>query len=201
MKETLADLLLASGYPLIFLAPCLEYAGLPIPGDATLFWASVLARLGHFDLAWVIGMATAGAIVGDNIGYWIGKRGGRPLLERWAARLPSLGRSLQWSEAYFRRHGGKTVVIARFIPALRVCGALTSGVSLMPWRRFLLFNVLGAVLWGLVTGGLGYTLGLHAQWLYDATESAWIVAALGAPVMALFVYAQYRLFRRGDPHA
>jgi len=66
-----------------------------------------------------------------------------------------LGRLLQWSEAHFRRHGGKTVVIARFIPALRVCGAFTSGVSLMPWRRFLLFNVLRAVAWGLVTGGLG----------------------------------------------
>ena len=201
MRETLADLLLAYGYPLIFLAPCLEYAGLPIPGDATLFWASFLARLGHFDLAWVIGMATAGAIVGDNIGYWIGKRGGRPLLERWSARCPWLGRSLQWSEAYFQRHGGKTIVIARFIPALRVCGAFTSGVSLMPWRRFLLFNVLGATAWGLVTGGLGYALGLHAQWLYGATESAWVVVAALAVLTAFFVYAQYRLFRRVDREA
>jgi len=196
MEETIGEFLLSYGYPLIFLAPLLEYAGLPLPGDATLFWASFFARLGHFKLEWVIGLAMAGAILGDNAGYWIGRIGGRPLLDRWAGRFSWLGRSLSFSESYFLRHGGKTVVIGRFIPALRVCGALVSGVSLMPWRRFLLFNVLGAVLWAGSTGALGYTLGIHAEWLSQFTDRLWLLGTAAAAATIVFTYWQYRLFRR-----
>jgi membrane protein DedA with SNARE-associated domain len=196
MEESLTQYLLAYGYLTVFLAPLCEYAGLPLPGDATLFWASVLARFGYFKLEWVIGLALAGAVLGDNAGYWIGRKGGRPLLSRWGKALPWLGRSLALSEAYFHQHGGKTVVMARFIPLLRVCGALVSGVSLMPWKRFLLFNVLGGILWAIATGSLGYLFGVHIEWLGTFVANAWILSALVGAITALLLYAQYRLFRR-----
>lgn len=194
--DWLPALLIDYGYPLVFLGPLLENAGLPVPGDAALFWTSFFASQGHFRIEWVIGLAVLGAILGDNAGYWIARRGGRPLLERWALRRSWIGRSLERSESFFHRHGGKTVFFARFVPALRICGALVAGASLMPWRRFLLWNCLGAVAWAGATGLLGYALGLQFDWVRRVTDNLWIAGVVAGGFVVLLFYVQYRAGKR-----
>jgi membrane protein DedA with SNARE-associated domain len=194
--ETLRTLLLEFGYGLVFLGPLLENAGLPVPGDSALFWASFLAAEDHFRLEWLILLATTGAILGDNAGYWAGRQGGRPLLERWRQRWPWMSGALDRTQAFFARHGGKTVFLARFIPGLRVCGALVAGAALMPWRRFFWFNCAGAVAWATVTALLGYALGRQFMWVRGLTDRMWVAALVAAALLALLLHVQYRAARR-----
>jgi membrane protein DedA with SNARE-associated domain len=194
--ETVRALLLDMGYLAVFLGPLLENAGLPVPGDSALFWTAFLAASGHFRLELLIALAIAGAIGGDNAGYVAGRRGGRPLIERWRGRLPWMGTALGRTETFFATHGGKTIFFARFIPGLRVWAALVAGASLMPWRRFLWFNCLGAVAWAGVTAGLGYGLGHRVAWVQQVTENVWLAGAAGLAVLAAIIYAQHRLARR-----
>lgn len=190
--------LLRLGYPAVFLGPALENAGLPVPGDSVLFWTAFLAAEGHFRLELLMALAASGAVLGDNAGYWIGRRSGRPLLLRWAARRPAMARALARTEAVLARHGGGMVFVARFVPGLRVVAALVAGAGLMPWRRFLWCNVAGAVAWAAVTGAMGYGLGRQAAWTGSVTGRPWL-AALGAGVaFAALLWLQARLARRLD---
>jgi len=129
-----------------------------VPGETILLAGAVLARFGHLSLAWVIAIAIVGAVLGDNLGFLIGRRGGRVLLERGRLFGLSAARLAQF-DAFFARHGAKTVFIARFVTGLRVVGAVLAGASTLPWGRFLFFNVAGAVTWAATFGAVGYALG------------------------------------------
>jgi len=102
------------------------------------------------------------AVVGDNIGYWIGLRGGRRLLERWRPLARYADRVLPPAERFFRAHGGKSVFLARFIPVLRVTGAFTAGVARMDWWRFFLWNMAGGAAWAATVALVAYHLGAAA---------------------------------------
>jgi short-chain Z-isoprenyl diphosphate synthase len=140
----------------------LESAGMPVPGETALIVAAVLAAHGLFSLSSVIAVAAVAAAVGDNVGYWIGRRGGRLLLERWRPLAQYADRILPPAEHFFASHGGKSVFLARFIPVLRVAGAFTAGVARMPWWRFVLWNVAGGVTWAAAVGVVAYNLGAAA---------------------------------------
>jgi membrane protein DedA with SNARE-associated domain len=154
----LTELFARYGYFVVFFGVLLENAGVPVPGETILLAGAALARFCHLDLAWVIAIAIAGAVIGDNIGFLVGRSGGRALLERGRFVGLSAERLAQF-DAFFARHGAKTVFIARFVTGLRVVGAILAGASRLPWGRFLFYNAAGAVAWAATFGTVGYLLG------------------------------------------
>ncbi|HWH54625.1 MAG TPA: DedA family protein [Gaiellaceae bacterium] len=149
------------GLVLLFLLIGMESAGIPLPGETALVAAGVLASRGKFDIVAVLVVAAAAAIIGDNVGYWIGRIGGRKLLARWAWLERHASRVLPWSERFFMRHGPKTIFLGRFVAVLRVTAAWLAGVSKMHWWRFFLWNAAGGICWALLVGLIAYYLG-HA---------------------------------------
>jgi membrane protein DedA with SNARE-associated domain len=142
--------------------------------------AAVLAAEGRLQLPLVVGIAATAAIAGDNAGYLIGRRGGRRLLTRAGRWRVQRGRLLASVEAFFGRHGAKAVFLARWAPGLRVTGAVFAGAARMPWRRFLVWNSVGGIVWATSVALAGYLLGKAA--------SA-IVGAAGFAVVGLVVVA------------
>ena len=155
----MTELVSTYGLLVLFLAVMLESAGIPVPGETALIVSSVLATRGVFRLGHVILVAVVAAIVGDNIGYWLGRRGGRHLLGRWPLLARYAARVLPPTERFFAAHGGKSIFLARFLPGLRVAGAFTAGVACMAWWRFLLWNAAGGVAWGAGVALVAYHLG------------------------------------------
>lgn len=143
----------------LFAVILLESAGVPVPGETALIAAGVLASRGTFPIATVITVAAAAAVIGDNIGYLIGRFAGRGLIAAWPWMARRFDRVLPRSERFFERHGPKAVFFARFLPVLRVTGAWTAGVSLMTWWKFLLWNALGGVAWASLFGITTYIAG------------------------------------------
>jgi len=153
------------GYAVVFLGAALESAaflGLLVPGESLVIVSGVLAAAGLFDLPALITVVSAGAVVGDSIGYELGRRLGRPWLLRRGARLGFHRDRIEAVDAFFERHGGKAVLIGRFIGFLRALAPFVAGSSRMPYLRFLAYNVAGAVLWTIACVLLGYFVG--AAW-------------------------------------
>jgi membrane protein DedA with SNARE-associated domain len=139
---------------------CLESMGLPLPGEAILIAAAIYAgKTGDLNIVEVIAAAAAGAIVGDNIGYWIGREIGFRLLVRYGGYVGLTEPRIKVGQYLFQRHGGKIVFFGRFVALLRVLAALLAGVNRMSWPRFFFFNAAGAILWATVFGLGAYTFG------------------------------------------
>lgn len=151
------------GYIAIFLIVGGESAGLPIPGETSILVGGALAASGDLDLPLVWVCAAAGAIIGDNIGYLIGRHFLRRILTGSGRLAGRLERSVARSEVYFRHHGGKTVFFGRWLPVLRVTAAWMAGASHMEWRRFAVFNALGGIGWAISISSLGYVAGKSAD--------------------------------------
>jgi undecaprenyl-diphosphatase len=135
------------GYSALFGIIFAESAGLPVPGETALLAAGVMAGAGHLALPAVIAIAALASILGDNLGYAIGSRGGRRLLLRPGRFAGWRRRALDRAERFFARHGEAAVLFARWVPVARYLTPLTAGAARMPWRRFFAFNVVGAVAW------------------------------------------------------
>jgi membrane protein DedA with SNARE-associated domain len=150
------------GYPLLFAFVAAESAGALVPGETSLIVAAALAGQGTLSLPLVIAVAAGAAIVGDNVGYVIGRRGLRRLVDRpgrWAAGRRQL---VERGEEFFARHGSPTVFFARWLPGLRVVTSWLAGADRMPWRRFLVWNALGGITWAATIGALAYVVGRSA---------------------------------------
>jgi membrane-associated protein len=163
-----------------------ESAGLPVPGETSLIAAAVLASQdGRTPIELVVAVAAAAAIAGDNVGFAIGRRGGRWLLVREGRLVEARRRTLERGERYFARHGPKTVFLARWLPGLRVAGAWLAGALGMPWRRFLAWNALGGICWAISVGVAAYVLGNAAARLFRTfgLAGAALVLLVGAGVV------------------
>src|SRR5919199_3067707 len=114
----------------------LESSGVPLPGETILIASGVLVEQGYLDLGNVIVFGILGAVIGEQIGYWVGREGGRPFVVRWGRYALISPKRLSHSERFFKRHGGKAVFLARFVTGFRVFGALVAGISSMHWRTF-----------------------------------------------------------------
>src|SRR5471030_914022 len=147
MPVWLLDLFARYGYAVVFAGVFLENTGLPVPGETALLAGAALAHNGQLSLARVILVAIVAAICGDNLGFFIGRRGGRRIAERYGGRIGITRERLEAFDRFFERHGPKTVFAARFITGLRVVGAVLAGASGMPLPVFLLYNATGAVVW------------------------------------------------------
>ncbi len=169
MPEWLTTLLGRYGYVVIFVVVMLESTGVPVPGETVLLGGAFFAQRGIFWLPGVIGLAIAAAILGDNLGYWIGHRVGRQLAEQHGRLVGLTPARLAALDTFFAQHGAKTVFFARFVSGLRVFVAFFAGMSRLPWAEFLLYNAAGAVAWATVVGLVGYLFGqsweLLARWV------------------------------------
>jgi membrane protein DedA with SNARE-associated domain len=182
-------------YLILFVAAALECAaflGLLIPGESLMLASGFFAQHGVLDVELVTLVGILGAIVGDNIGYQLGCRLGREWLLRHGARFGLRPRRLEKAEAFFARHGAKAVFLGRFIGFARALVPFLAGASKMPYRSFLLYNAVGAVLWGLAFTVLGYSLG--ASW---HIAERWISrAGMAVGVLCLVVLLAFWLRRR-----
>ncbi len=185
LKDHIISTLPVWGYPAIFLGVMLENAGIPVPGETILLTAGFLSFKGKLDLIPVVLTAFSGAVIGDNIGFFIGYKGGRPFLERYGNSLFVSRKGLERTERLFQRHGGKIIFVARFITGLRVFAALIAGVGRMKYRRFFFFNVSGAILWATVIALIGYYFGQGRETMsaYFKYIDEVILGAIGAGII------------------
>jgi membrane-associated protein len=159
----------AYGYPVLFIGVLLENMGIPVPGETAVLIAGFLASPAggsHFNIVWVILLTTLAAVIGDNLGYWLGRDLARPRLQSGRRFLFLTPKTLQLAEGYFQRYGLWTVFFARYITGLRVVAALAAGTAGMPWWEFLLANAAGAVAWATTMGLLGYFFGQSLHLLH-----------------------------------
>jgi membrane-associated protein len=174
------------GYWAVGVALLVENAGIPVPGETILLLASFLAYSQHeLSLPWIIVVATIAATVGDNLGYAAGYYGGRPLLVRYQAAFKIQDTMVARGESLFARYGALTVFFARFVFGLRILAGPLAGVLRMPWRKFLIFNFLGAALWVTVISSVGYFFGQHFGRLerdlrrFDVIAATVVILVLG----------------------
>jgi len=189
--DSILHLISQYGYLIVFFGVMAESTGVPLPGETILISAGILAQRGGLDLGDAIFFGILGAIVGDQIGYWVGREGGRPFILRYGRYVLITPERLERAEAFFARHGGKAVFMARFFSGFRVFGALVAGMSRMRWGTFFFYNALGGAVWAtaavLVGYFLGSSLGLVGRWTGRASV---LVLALAA--LALILYLSYR---------
>jgi membrane protein DedA with SNARE-associated domain len=191
-SDTAQHLIGHYGYWAILLIVMLESAGIPMPGETILVTAAVYAGTRHaLDIRWVIAAAAGGAILGDNIGFWVGREFGEPLLEKWGhlvgldARKRMLGRYL------FARYGGSIVFLGRFVALLRAFAALLAGANgLSPWR-FFISNAAGGIVWATIFGLAGYLFG---------TAIHRIAGPVGWALLALALIGGFGLWRYYKKH-
>lgn len=191
----MTHLLLTYGLALLFVAVAIESAGIPIPGETALITAAFLASQGHYAIVWVIVVAAAGAIVGDNIGYWIGREAGRRVLERWSFVSRYADRVLPPAEKFFERHGPKAVFIARFVAVLRVTAAWVAGISRMHWWKFAIWNAAGGIAWATLVGLIAYYVGKSAAVAISryGLYAAGVLILLGALSIVVVHFARKRM--------
>jgi membrane protein DedA with SNARE-associated domain len=187
------DLLISYGLVLLFALIAAESAGVPLPGETALIAASILAAQGHYSIVAVIAVAAAAAIIGDNIGYWIGRTGGRAVLERWGPIRRYAERALPPGERFFKKHGGKTVFIGRFVAVLRVTAAWLAGITHMSWWRFFLWNASGGIVWATGVSLLAYYFGKAAA---DAVQTYGVYALVAIVVVAAIVFLGMRFLKK-----
>ena len=187
----MTDLLLDYGLVLLFLLVAIESAGVPLPGETALIAAAVLAH-DHYGIWWVIVVAATAAVVGDNVGYWIGRAGGRKLVERWSITRRYAEKALPPSERFFQRHGGKTVFFGRFVAILRVTAAWLAGISRMRWWEFFLWNAAGGIVWATGTALVAYWAGQAAA---DAIEHYGLYAVVALVVLGIVAFVVLRVWR------
>jgi len=188
VPDWLVDLFSRYGYAVVFLGVFLENAGLPVPGETTLLAGAALARFGRLSLIWVIAAAIGGATLGDNLGFLIGRRGGRALAERHGWKIGLNPRRLSQFDRYFERHGAKVVFIARFVTGLRVFGAMLAGGSGLPWRKFLFYNASGAIVWSTAVATAGYALAYSWETLERWIGRSGLVALAIVVVIAIIAF-------------
>lgn len=182
-----------SGYPILFLLVMAESGGVPVPGETAVIVGGVLSSRGKMQIELVIAVAALAAIVGDNIGYQIGRKGGRWLLERPGPFRRQRQMVVETGEPFFERHGPKAVFFGRFILGLRTWASWLAGANHMRWRTFFLWNALGGICWATGVGLIAYFVGQSAS----NAIATFGIYGLVAVVLALGgVFIMHRRHRR-----
>ena len=188
--DTLAQVLSTYGYAAIFAVILLESAGVPMPGETVLVGAAVLAGSKKgLDIRLVIAAAALAAILGDNLGYWVGRRFGQPLLERFGPKVGLDERKRTLGQYLFRRYGGAIVFFGRFAALLRTYSALLAGANRLDFWTFLPWNAAGGIVWAAIFGVGGYLLGQGIE--HIAGPIGWAALA-GAVVGAILLWRFYK---------
>ncbi|MBS1851937.1 MAG: DedA family protein [Acidobacteria bacterium] len=198
--EFFRELLVQYGYGAIALALLLENAGLPVPGESVLLLASFLAySQHHLRLPYIILVGTCAATLGDNIGFAIGHFGGLPLLARYREVFRIRGESIAKAESFFARYGATAIFFARFVAGMRVISGPLAGVLRMHWRKFVVYNFLGAVVWVSVISAAGYFSGKHWHHVMHVIRGVNLGILFAAAVLlAVFWYKRKKSSKKVD---
>lgn len=191
----LAPLLGHYGYWAVAGVVFVEDFGIPAPGETILIAAGIYAGAGRLDIVLVATLGFAAAVAGDNVGYLIGRSGGRAFVHRWGRYVLLPPQRFHTAEEFFTRNGGKIVTVARFVEGLRQVNGIIAGTSGMSWRRFLVFNTLGAALWVGLWVTLAYAAGTHITAIYDEVSRYQLYALVALAVLAA-AFVGRRLLRR-----
>jgi membrane protein DedA with SNARE-associated domain len=190
----LLHLLNTYGYWAVLVFVAIESTGIPFPGETMLLVAAIYAGTTHrLSIALVIAAAATGAILGDNLGFWIGREGGYRLLRRYGRYIRLEERRLKLGQYLFMRHGGKVVFFGRFVAVLRAWAAFLAGTNRMPWPRFLFFNAAGGIVWATLYGLGGYLLGNNVHRLTGPIGAV-------ALVLAVLIIIAFLVFLRRNEH-
>ncbi len=195
----LTDIFIHYGYLAVFVGLLAEGAGVPLPGETVLLIASALAaRSTGLNIGWVALVAFCTTSVGDNIGFYVGRRGGQPVLDRYGAKFHIGPGIIQRGRDLISRHGDVGVFCARFVAGLRVLNGLVAGSLRMSWPRFLLFDTLGAACWVALICTVGYFFGNRLSWLvHFMGRTGLILLAMAAILIALWALVQRHRHRKG----
>jgi membrane-associated protein len=189
MLDFLRSAVVQYGYFAVGVSLLLENAGIPVPGETILLLASFLAYSEHdLRLPWIFVVATIAATLGDNLGFVLGSYGGRPLLARYQAIFRIQESTIKRGEQLFARYGAPTVFFARFVFGMRIIAGPLAGVLRMPWKRFAIFNFLGAAVWVAVISSVGYLFGRHWDKLESGLKRFDIVVAVIVVVVAVYLW-------------
>jgi membrane protein DedA with SNARE-associated domain len=201
LARNLDSVLATYGYFAVFFFVGIESIGIPVPGETMLVTAAIYAgTTGKLSIVLVIVAGSAGAIVGDNIGYVIGRTGGYPLLKRYGRYIRLEENRLRLGQYLFQKHGPKVVFFGRFVSVLRIFAAFLAGVNHMHWRRFLIFNAAGGIIWSTIYGVAAYLLGQQLLRLSGTVDAALAVVGV-IVIIAVIVFLrrnEARLQRDAD---
>ena len=186
--SNLDSLLATYGYLAVFVFVGIESLGIPVPGETMLVTAAIYAgTTGRLSIFWVIVASSAGAIVGDNIGYVIGRTGGYRLLKRYGRYIRLEENRLRLGQYLFDKHGSKVVFFGRFVSVLRIFAAFLAGVNRMHWRRFLIFNAAGGIIWSMIYGVAAYLLGKQLLQLSGRVDLVLAIMGVAVIIAAIVV--------------
>jgi len=187
----LARLLQLYTYPVLFLLVLVESLGIPLPGEIALVTAAAYASRGSISIYAVIALAAAGAIIGGILGYWIGVKGGLPLIARYGGYIGVRKSHIDKAHSFFERNGSKTILLGRFIALLRTWAAVVAGAACMSFTKFVTYNTIGSIVWAIVFGWLGYYFGhdlpLLEMYISRAGFGVLIVGAAAAPLFIFYI--------------
>jgi membrane protein DedA with SNARE-associated domain len=178
------------GYAAVFAFIAIETMGIPVPGETALIAGALLAHKGQMDIVVLVVIASAAAIIGDNVGFAIGRKGGRKLFLRPGPFYAQRQRVLEVGEPFFAKHGPKAVFLGRWVSGLRIASAWLAGINQMSWPVFLPWNALGGIVWAATVGFGVYALGQVAEdalTIVGPAAGAIVVVALVA-----YVYIRHR---------
>jgi membrane protein DedA with SNARE-associated domain len=193
--HTVAPILDRWGYLAIGAVIGVESFGVPAPGQTIMVAAAIYSSWGRMDIFAVAAISFVAAVLGDNVGYWIGVRGGRRAVHRFGKYIFITPARLERAEKFFARRGNRIVLVARFIDGLRQLNGVIAGITAMPWRTFLIYNTIGAALWVGWWCTVAYLLGTHLVEIIDQLHK-YLFWAIGAGVLAVGGYIWWHLRRR-----
>jgi membrane protein DedA with SNARE-associated domain len=197
MHQTLTNFISSYCYIAVFLLVGLESLGIPLPGETALITAAAFAGLGRLSIYVLVPAAATAAILGDNCGYWIGRKGGLRLVRCYGRLLHVDETKIERAREFFDKYGAKTVFLGRFIALLRTWAALLAGVASMRYAVFMFYNALGGVIWATLFGTLGYLFGRNLPTLeHYVGQASLALVLLAALLVALFLGAQW--FRKNS---
>jgi membrane protein DedA with SNARE-associated domain len=180
------------GLWVLFTLVMLESMGIPLPGETALVTAALYAGSTHqIDIASVVLVAATAAIIGDNIGYLIGRSIGIRLVAQYGRYVRLDEPRLKVGQYLFLRHGGKIVFFGRFVALLRTYAALLAGVNRMSWSHFLIMNALGGICWALLFGGGAYLFGAQVKRVTGPASLLLLLAAIGLAAAGIFFFRRH----------
>ena len=185
---TFVDVAANVGLPVVFLLIAIETMGIPVPGETALITASILASRGHLSIEAVIAVAAVAAILGDNVGFAIGRKLGRRALTAPGPFLHHRRRVIAVGEPFFDRHGPKAVFLGRWVAGLRIASAWLAGMNKMSWPTFVFWNALGGIVWAAGVGFAVYALGDVAEKIISVAGPV----AAGLTVAAIVAFVVWR---------
>jgi membrane protein DedA with SNARE-associated domain len=199
LEHIITDYLGAYGYQAVFVLMVLESACIPIPSEVTMVFGGFLVSRGELDFFWVAMLGTIANVVGSWIAYWVGLRGGRPLIERWGKYIFLREHELDRAEAWFARRGDMAVFVSRLLPVVRTFISLPAGVARMPFGKFTLYTFLGCLPWTFALTWAGLILGDNWETVLRYGEPiSWAIAIAGVAFIAWWLVRRARAKKAAD---